>query len=471
MSDRSLFDNVSPLDFRYYGQDEALQQLLDPYVTESGRVKSEAMVEAAATRVLARRGICSQAVAAEVAAAAARIDPSAVAEEERRIQHNIRALVNCIQRQVSEEARPYVHFTLTSFDVVDSATAWRLKNAAEKVVIPELLKLERILIDLARREKDTLQMGRTHGQHAVPVTFGFAVAEYVSRLGSRIVALKQIAADMRGKISGAVGAYNASSLFFSDPVSFETEVLAELGLKPSLHSTQVVEAEFVTDYVHALTATFGVLANLADDMRHLQRTEIAEVGEVFEANQVGSSTMPHKRNPWNFENVKSMWKAFMPRILTVYMDQISEHQRDLTNSASARFIPETIVALVSSTRRLARIMGKLVTDEARMRENFALTQGMIAAEPAYILLAAHGHPDAHEAVRKVTLQAQQSGKPLGEVLFASAELKPYLDQFSEEQLAVLRDPARYTGYASQKTEALCDYWQDKLGLERRVSEV
>ena len=464
MPNRSLFDNVSPLDFRYYGQDEALQKLLDPYVTERGRVMSEAMVEAAATRVLARRGICSSAVADEVARAAAEIDPEAVAAEEARIQHNIRALVNCLQGAVSEAARPYVHFTLTSFDVVDSATAWRLKNAALEVAVPELLTLEKTLIDLARREKDTLQMGRTHGQHAVPVTFGFAVAEYVSRLGGRIVALRRAAEDLRGKISGAVGAYNASHLFFEDPVAFEIEVLAEIGLKPSLHSTQVVEAEYVADYVHALTAAFGVLANLADDMRHLQRTEIGEVGEVFEAQQVGSSTMPHKRNPWNFENVKSMWKTFMPRMVTVYMDQLSEHQRDLTNSASARFIPETIVGLVSSTRRMNRIMGRLVTDQERMRSNFNMTQGMIAAEPAYILLAAHGHPDAHEAVRKVTLEAQRSDLSLGEVLFASDELKPYLDQFSEEQLAVLRDPAKYTGYASQKTETLCEHWARELGL-------
>ncbi len=462
MSERSLFDSVSPLDFRYYGQDRALQEVLDPYVTERGRVASEAMVEAAATRVLARRGICSQAVADEVAAAVEQITPEEVAAEEARIQHNIRALVNCIQRRVSEAARPYVHFTLTSFDVVDTATAWRLKQAALRVIVPQLIELQRVLIDLARREKDTLQIGRTHGQHAVPVTFGFAIAEYVSRLGRRIERLRQAAEDMRGKISGAVGAYNASGLFFDDPVGFETEVLAELDLKPSLHSTQIVEAEYVTDYVHALISAFGVLANLADDMRNLQRTEIGEVGEAFEAQQVGSSTMPHKRNPWNFENVKSMWKAFMPRMITVYMDQISEHQRDLTNSASARFIPEVIVGLVSTTRRLHRIMSRLVTDKERMAANFALTQGMIAAEPAYILLAAHGHPDAHEAVRKLTLQAQQTGRPLGEVLFADQELQPYLAQFTEEQLAVLRDPAQYTGIAARKTELVCEYWERKL---------
>lgn len=462
MPERTIFDNVSPLDFRYYGQDEALQKLLDPYVTEHGRVLSEAMVEAAATRVLARRGICSESVAEEVAKVCAEIDPSEVAAEESRIHHNIRALVNTIQSKVSEDARPFVHFTLTSFDVVDSATAWRLKNAALQVVVPELAKFERVLIDLARREKDTLQMGRTHGQHAVPVTFGFAIAEYVSRLGTRLEAIQRAAEDMRGKISGAVGAYNASSLFFDNPVEFETEVLAELGLKPSLHSTQVVEAEYVADYVHALLSAFGVIANLADDMRHLQRTEIAEVGELFEAQQVGSSTMPHKRNPWNFENAKSMWKQFMPRMITVYMDQISEHQRDLTNSASARFLPEIIVALVSTIRRMARIMGKLVTDQERMKQNFAMTQGMIAAEPAYILFAAYGHPDAHEAVRKLTLCAQRDARPLAECIFDDEELKPWLAKLTEEQLCVLRDPTCYTGYAAEKTEAICAYWEGQL---------
>jgi adenylosuccinate lyase len=462
MPERTIFDNVSPLDFRYYGQDEKLQQALDPFVTERGRVMSEAQVEAAATRVLARRGICSQAVADEVAAAVATLTPEEVAAEEARIQHNIRALVNCLQAKVSDAARPYVHFTLTSFDVVDTATAWRLKQAALQVVIPDLKALEQTLIALARREKNTVQIGRTHGQHAVPITFGFAIAETVSRLGGRIVALQRAADDMRGKISGAVGAYNASSLCFADPLEFEREVLAELDLLPSLHSTQIVEAEFVTDYVHTLVSAFGVLANLADDMRHLQRTEIAEVGERFEAQQVGSSTMPHKRNPWNFENVKSLWKAFMPRMMTVYMDQLSEHQRDLTNSASARFIPEIIVGLCSATRRLNRIMGKLVTDPARMRRNFELTQGMIAAEPAYILLAAVGHPDAHEAMRALTLKAQAEVRPLQNLLFATPDLAPWLEKLTEAQRAILRDPALYLGAAVEKTERVCDYWEERL---------
>jgi adenylosuccinate lyase len=460
----SLFDCVSPLDYRYYGDDPKMIELLAPYVSERAYIASELEVEAAAVRVLARRGVCSAGIADEVEAAIGRVTPEQVHEEDRRIHHDTRAMVNCLRAQVGDEAKPYVHLCLTSFDVKDTALALRLKRAAQQAVIPELLALEKVLIELSEREKATLQMGRTHGQHAVPITFGFAIAQFVSRLGGRIESLRAAAENLRGKLSGAVGAYNAGALFFDDPIDFEREVLAELGLEPSPASTQIVEAEFVTDYMHALVSAFGVLANLADDMRNLQRTEIAEVGELFEANQVGSSTMPHKRNPWNFENVKSLWKVTVCRMQTVYADQISEHQRDLTNSASQRFLPEVIVALANSSRRLQRIMGKLVTDRESMRRNFELTAGMVVAEPAYILLAAHGHPDAHEAVRKLTIEAQASGRGLNEVLDQAADLQPYLARFTEAQRALLRDPARYVGAAVEKTEALCAMWRQRLGL-------
>lgn len=457
-----LFDCVSPLDFRYWGGDAALRALLGDYVTERARVRSEARVEAAAAAALAELGVCSARVAEEIAGAAEAVTPEEIAAEEARIKHNIRALVNCMRARVSEEAKPFVHLCLTSFDVIDTATAWRLKNVALAGLLPELRSLLRLLLDLARREKDTVQIGRTHGQHAEPITFGFALAEYVARLGNRALALQTAAAALPGKISGAVGAYNASALFFADPREFERRVLARLGLPVAGYSTQVVEPEPLCDYVHVLVSTFGVLANLADDMRALQRSEIAEVGEAFEAEQVGSSTMPHKRNPWNFENVKSLWKEFMPRMVTVYSDQISEHQRDLTNSASQRFIPETVVALAGSLQRLRRIMGKLVVDRPNMERNFSLTAGMIAAEPAYLLLAALGHPDAHEAVRRLTLEAQRSGRLFTELLVQDPDLAPYLERFTPEQRALLDDPTRYTGIAAARTEEICAEWEQRL---------
>src|SRR5262249_61335345 len=160
----------------------------------------------------------------------------------------------------------------------------------------------------------------------------------------RIVMLRTIAARLPGKLSGAVGAYNAVGLLTADPRALERRFLASLGLEARTSSTQIVESEGWSDLAHACLSALGVMANLADDMRHLQRTEIGEIAEAFASDQVGSSTMPHKRNPVSFENVKSIWKAMAPRIVTTYMDQISEHQRDLTNSASQRFLGEILAA-------------------------------------------------------------------------------------------------------------------------------
>ncbi|MBI2575234.1 adenylosuccinate lyase, partial [Candidatus Woesearchaeota archaeon] len=222
------------------------------------------------------------------------------------------------------------------------------------------------------------------------------------------------------------------------------------------------EPEFFADYMHAVVSAFGVIANLADDMRHLQRSEISEVAEAFGSEQVGSSTMPHKRNPINFENIKSMWKAFMPRMATIYMDQISEHQRDLTNSASSRFAAEIIAALALSANRMNRIMSRLAVDAESMKRNFGRSRGMIAAEPAYMLLAAYGHPDAHEFVRRLTLESERAGKNFSELLFSSKEAAAYIKKMSRQQQGVLKSPESYTGIASGKTERVCNYWEEKL---------
>src|SRR3989339_363169 len=347
-----LYQALSPLDFRYYGRDPNVLSALAPYLSEEGFVRYLCKVEAALAATLSRKKICPKAIADEIVAASKQVTAQEVYAEEDRIKHNVRALANAIRNKVSDKAKPYVHFTATSHDIICTADAARYKEFTNDVLLPALVAFEKTLIDLALSEKDTVQIGRTHGQHAEPITFGFAIAQYVSRLGTRIKSIQRTANNLRGKIAGAVGAYNASSLFFNDPEEFEKQVLSELKLKPSPISTQVVEAEYMADFVHSVISCFGVLANLADDMRHLQRSEIAEVGEFFEEKQVGSSTMPQKRNPINFENVKSLWKEFMPRMNTLYMDQICEHQRDLTNSATQRFVPEILSGLYVSITRL-----------------------------------------------------------------------------------------------------------------------
>ena len=460
----NLFDAISPLDFRYYGRNRKIFEKLQPYLSEAAFIKYALKVESALANALAKNKICPQKIADEIEKACRQVTPEQVYSEEDRIKHNIRALANCIRDKVSEEARPFVHFTSTSYDIIATADALRYKDFANNVMVPELIKLESTLLNLALREKDTIQIGRTHGQHAEPITFGFAIAQYVSRLGSSIMKIRKSANNLRGKMAGAVGAYNASSLFFNEPVKFEADVMNEIGLKSSPISTQIVEPEFLVEHINSIVTAFGVIADLADDMRHLQRNEIGEVGEYFEAKQVGSSTMPQKRNPINFENVKSMWKAIMPRMMTIYMDQMSEHQRDLTNSASMRFIPEILAGFYVSIARLEKVMSGLAVDKENMQRNFNMNKHLIVAEPLYILLAANGHPDAHEYVREMTLKSQIERKPLIELVKKDKSIQSYLKKLNKKQLEILYSPEKYIGIASRKTEIVFAQWKRELKI-------
>jgi adenylosuccinate lyase len=461
------FDAASPLDARYYFADPDFFRRLHPYTSEQAQVKYLARVEAALAETLADIGLCPRPAAAEIAAACAAVTPEEVYDEERRIQHNIRALVNCIRHRIGPEARPFVHLFATSADIMDTARALCLKDVTRAVLVPDLRDLTLELVQLARAHARTPQMGRTHGQHAVPITFGFAVALYVSRIGQGLEKIVHTAGNLRGKLAGAVGAYNALALYrAADPAEVERLLMGRLGLVPPEISTQVVQPEYVADYVYALVACWGVMANLADDMRHLQRSEIREIQDRKATDPrtevVGSSTMPHKVNPKDFENVKSLWKAYMPRLMTVLLDQISEHQRDLTNSASARFVTELVTAFAYGVHRLRGALAAVAPDVARMREILEAGKDPVAAEPLYLLLSLAGHPDAHERARVLARQARVQGCTLTEAIRADRSLEPYLQRLGEGQRAVLEDPALYLGAAADRTLAVCAAWEQRL---------
>ena len=453
MKEEIDFSAFSPTDYRY-----AVDELRD-YLSEEAFVRYKAKVEAAVARAFERRGILKAGLCDEIVEAASKVKAEEVYEEETRTKHDIRALVNVIRSRVSDEAKPFVHLSATSYDIVNTANALRYKDAVVNVIIPDMVELERTWIDLARREKDTLQIGRTHGQHAEPITFGFALAQYVNRWGSQILNVQETSENLIGKFSGAVGAYNATSLIFDDPEEFEREVLALLNMKPAAISTQIVPPEPVSDFVHSIISSFSVLANFCDDMRHLQRSEIGEVFERVAKEQVGSSTMPHKRNPISFEGVKSLWKTFMPQAVTMHLDQISEHQRDLTNSASQRYTQELLVVFDYCVRKLRMISARLVVDRARMRENFMISADNIIAEPLYILLSYYGHPDAHEYVRRKSFQAYEEKKTLREVVERDEDILAYVRKFTAEQREHVFDAEKYRGIAAEKAERVADYWE------------
>jgi adenylosuccinate lyase len=449
------YSNIDPLDGRYFDAD------VSRHLSEQSRVAYQAYVEAALAHALAEQGICSQADAEGIEAAARQVTAAEVYEEEKNTKHDVKALVNCIKRAAPESARPYVHFGATSYDIVATASALQMRDATQQVVIPRLKQLLRVLIDLAETYASTTQMGRTHGQHAVPITFGFAVSEYVSRLGEGMVALEALSQELRGKFSGAVGAYNAASVFVDDPLAFEKSVLARVGLAPAPYSTQIVPPEGMVRMLDELTIAAGIMGNLAHDMRHLQRSEIGEIHERFEKGQTGSSTMAHKRNPWNFENVVSMSKQVIAQSVNANLNLSSEHQRDLTDSASARFYTITFACVANMAQRLTNVMGKLEVDNEAMERNLHMTQGVIAAEPLYLLLAKYGHQQAHETAKEVAHRALEQTTSLAKAAQNDPATADYWNKFTEQEQAIIREPELYyTGIAAEKAQRIAGYWKE-----------
>jgi adenylosuccinate lyase len=331
------------------------------------------------------------------------------------------------------------------------------------IVIPRLIELEKTLLELTKKYAKTTQVGRTHGQHALPITFGFAIAEYVSRLGENILALKELTEYLYGKFSGAVGAYNALSLFVDDPVKFEASVLGLLEIKIAPYSTQIIPADSYVRLIHELSISGGIMANLSHDMRHLQRSEISEVRESFDPNQTGSSTMAHKRNPWNFENVISMNKQITGQVINANLNLVSEHQRDLTDSASARFYGVVLASVASMSTRLNKVMSKLEVDEESMQRNLYMSGGAIAAEPLYLLLEKYGHTSAHEVAKSLSQDALSAGQSLYVVIEEASDISEYVAKFSTEERKILKEPEKYyTGLSEQKAMSIYEQWNDKF---------
>lgn len=423
------------------------------------------MVEIATLRVLAELGIIpAEEIATltpEVEANLLTVTTSEVDHLERTVtKHDVRALVRLIQDRVDPCLRRWVHVPLTSYDVLDTARALQFRLA--HVVVRKLAdQLIGHFASQAERYANTVQIGRTHGQHALPITVGFWFATILSRLLANIESANSAASVISGKISGAVGAYNAQAgIGIAERCgekSFEVRVLEKLGLKPARISTQILPPEPIADYLFACMKISATLGQFGRDGRHLMRTEIAELGEPFVSGQVGSSTMAHKRNPINFENLEGTWQKNQVEFGKVLMTMVSEHQRDLVGSSIMRDFPIIVVNLVSQLNTLLREVNgvsfimRLAVDEEALSRNLALQSDVILAEPLYIALQQAGYEgDAHELVNhQLVPYAKEHSVSLHEAL--RVQLGGVIfDSMSSDVLEVLSGKRPYTGFASEK---------------------
>jgi adenylosuccinate lyase len=469
---RDNFDYLSPLDTRYYGQDAHVYDALHPFLSEVATIRYQIKVEQAIIASLEQSGVAPLGISKRLARAVSNVTPAAVYEEEHKTHHNIRALVNSLGTHLEERDKAYIHLFATSADVQDTARSVALRDFTREALLPELCQLILLLVGVARDRAAVPQIGRTHGRYAEPVTVGYWLANFIARLTQRAEKIALTAKDLRGMYSGAVGAHSALAIRWpKDPAEVEIDVLARLGLEPGEGSvsTQVIQPEYLTDYAHALVSMFGVLANIADDCRHLMRSEIGEVEEDLNIEvearkyQIGSSTMPHKINPKNFENVKSLWKAFVPRMMTVYFDQISEHQRDLTNSASTRFLNELAAGAYYAVRRLKDAIEKTKISEDAVTRNLARSRAqLIEAEPLYIAFALTGHSGGYYLARSLVLKARETGSDLLSLVEADPEAKALWERVPEDTREVIRDPTKYIGDSVIRTKLVCDQAEIRL---------
>ena len=460
-----LLDIPDPLVGRYLVS-EGLLDLASQTLSEGAFWLRFALpVELALLEVLAEDGWFSADLLPAAREAAARVTLEEFRAEEIRVRHDLKALVNVFSRHAPEELRSYIHLGATSYDILANAHLMRLRAGVVELVLPELRACCAGLARLATQYAATPQIGRTHGQYAEPMTFGYAMAVYLERLGWSVLQIERSLTELRGKFSGAVGAFTTPAVLHPNAFAIERRVLQKVGLEPALSSTQIAHPEPALAVLHHITAAFGVLANLADDMRHLQRSEINEVAEAYASeSQVGSSAMPHKRNPITWENIKSLWKTFMPQLTTFYLDQVSEHQRDLSNSASARFAPRLLMGLAVAARRARKALDGLTIDEPTMVGRLDSLEEVVSG-PLQALLSGLGLADAHEWVRRASVTARERKCGLLEVIGEVPEVQPWLARLRPEQLQKLRRPRELCAAAEAATHRCVTEWSSRLGLD------
>ncbi len=357
-----------------------------------------------------------------------------IAAIEAETRHDVVAFTRCVAENLGDEAK-YVHYGLTSSDVVDTALAALMREAIT-LIIHEAGKLTAALVDKAREHKHTMIMGRTHGVHAEPTTFGLKMALYVAEMQRNLQRLEQAKSIISvGKLSGAVGTYA------NIHPHVESYVCHKLGLAPAPISTQILQRDRHAEYMTVLAIVGGTLDKLATEIRGLQKTETREVEEPFYAGQKGSSAMPHKRNPVNCEQISGLARVLRGNAMAALENMPLWHERDISHSSVERVIvPDSTTLLHYMLNRMTRIITDLHVYPENMQQNMAKTLGLPYSQRVLLTLIDKGlsREAAYDLVQSHAMRAWREQKPLQELLAADGVIRAYL---GERDLAACFDPA------------------------------
>lgn len=432
---------ISPLDSRYKTEMSAI-------FDEENKLRKWMDVEIALAKAHAEMGRIPKDAPKKMEDGSKKVKLARVLEIEGEIHHDLMAMVRALSEQ-SGDAGSFVHLGATSYDIEDTATALIFRDALA-LERKRLLAFAEILKSLALKHKKTVCIGRTHGQHAVPTTYGMKFALYYTEVKRHIQRMDE--AEKRilvGKMSGATG---TRAGFGKDGERLERRAMELLGLTPAPVSNQVIQRDRHAEMLCLLALISGTCEKIAKEIRNLSRPEIGEIAEPFGKKQVGSSTMPHKRNPHKSERVCSLARLVRANVQTALENIPLEHERDLTNSANERFIfPESFIITDYMLVQLSSILPGLQFFPENIKRNLELTKGLIMAERVMIALTEKGvgRQEAHEGVRELSQKAFAEGKSLRETLEAS----PLGRKFPKRELDALFDPSTYAGDAEKIVEA------------------
>jgi adenylosuccinate lyase len=385
--------------------------------SDENRFRTWLAVEVAATQTLSEAGLVPK-EAAKVIRERADFRVERIHEIEAEVRHDVIAFTTAVAEIVGPHAR-WFHYGLTSNDVVDTAQALLIRQASE-VIAQDLQRLSDVLERRAWEFKDTPMIGRTHGIHAEPITFGFKIANWYSETQRNIARFKAAAEDMRvGKFSGAVG------IFAHLSPELEEKICARLGLKAAAVSSQVIQRDRHANYLATLAVIASTLDKIATEVRHLQRTEVREAEEYFSEKQKGSSAMPHKRNPVTAEQISGLARVVRSNAQAGFENVALWHERDISHSSVERVIlPDSTTLADYLLSKTASLVDTMFVYPERMLANLESTRGLIFSGQLLLDLVENGvsREDAYRLVQSHAMRAWREGLNFRQLVLADQEI-------------------------------------------------
>ncbi len=445
---------VHPIDYRY-GTEE-MKKIWD----EKNKIDKMLKVEGALAKAQGELGIIPK-EASEIIykkASIKYVSVERIKEIEKEIKHDVMALVRALA-EVCGDAREYVHFGATSNDIVDTSNSLLIKETLE-LIEKRLKELLKILLEKAEEHKYTVCVGRTHGQHAIPTTYGMRFALWASEIYRHLERLEEL--KKRVLVSKMTGAVGTCAAMGEKGLEVHKKVAEILGLEPDLITNQVIQRDRHAEFINFMALIAQTLNKIGVTVRNLQRTEIAELEEEFDyKKQVGSSTMPHKRNPITFEQICGLSRVIKSLVIAELDNIPLWEERDLTNSSSERCIFAEVCVLTDHILNLSiKGIKKLKVNKEACKRNLELTKGLIMAERVMIELAKKiGRQTAYKLVRDCAMKAYNENKHLKEVLLENEEIRKYL---SEKEINKLMDYNTYIGLAPQIVENTIKTIKEKI---------